>query len=740
MLSKSSSSTRRDSDASSTFGPPSDVKRDDVLLIVRFLQITLILALASFADYAIAADPTILWSTNGGVYDGVNDLSITRDASARETIFRTRGNDPYVLFDLVGSHVKQISRDDVLEFQYFCPDGVDGLQVRFGPPFSQVAIDLPGLPAAEAWTRESFRLADLPDEMSRRLRNEMTNRIRIDFGRRNDITLRIRSITIRHANAVELAEQQQEKQWRQRLQKSADTITQYYQQSFTCRIDSVVAQTKSVKVTGIIPNATSHDSKTTFLLRRFGPTVGASGHQEETAVPITPDRDGRFDLNIPRTIDDHVSGIRFQIFASDGTQAFPVSHAHYVSDFDYENRETFSPLPNLHAAKGLTCVSNRWTADDLKPLGLKHGTVNVLLAELLCSQPGPGLQPTLIHGTQWYVDERRLIGLDKRVMTAVDAGMRVACTLLVQNQQQTQGATQLSALLRHPSADPAGVYAMPNLIDEDSAQRYVATLSLLADRYGDPKNPRRRVDHWIVHNEVDYGWQWTNMGRQPLPTYMQHYYASMRIVDAAVRSRNPHARVFISLTHRWNVPDDRPWKTYSPRDMLHWLVRACQVEGDFPWGIAYHPYPQSLWKSDTWNDTSVNDSFDTPLITIKNLQVLDRFVHSQEMLTRDGKLRPVILSEQGFHAPAGDTDALKRQQQALLYTFDKIRQLPSILAFDYHRPSDHPNEGGLMLGLRGLPNEQHRLGRPKPAWQLYHAIDTPAEDEWRDSIAVPSLE
>jgi len=298
------------------------------------------------------------------------------------------------------------------------------------------------------------------------------------------------------------------------------------------------------------------------------------------------------------------------------------------------------------------------------------------------------------------------------------AGVQLAGILLIPNR------TRSDSPLIHPEANSSGTYAMPNLTTPESVDLYIATLDLLADRYARVNNQNGRIDHWIVHNEVDYGWQWTNMGEQPFAVFMDHYTRSMRLADACMRSVNPHARVFISLTHRWNVPDDQPWRTYAPRSMLHHLIRTCQLEGDFPWGIAYHPYPENLWKSDTWNDKQVTDDQDTRLITLKNLPVLDAFVHTDLARQADGSIRPVILSEQGFHAPAEDEQALQRQCAALLYTWQQLRKCPSILAFDYHRPVDHPSEGGLRLGLRSLPTPDSPIGQPKPAWDVYKKIGT----------------
>ena len=364
----------------------------------------------------------------------------------------------------------------------------------------------------------------------------------------------------------------------------------------------------------------------------------------------------------------------------------------------------------------------------LRELGLGHASINIPLEGLLRDTPAPGHEAIQLGETRWYFNVHRMRALDANASTAFRAAGQVAGILLLQKVKNGFGS------LAHPEADIAGTYAMPNLTDAESVSRYRATLKLLASRYG-KNSDIATIDHWIVHNEVDYGWQWTNMGEQPMANFIDHYIRSMRLVSHAMRQHHADATVFISLTHRWNSNDNRHWQTYAPRDLLKALCRDSQLEGDFPWGVAYHPYPQSLWESDTWNDDRVNDDFETPLITLKNLQVLERFMRLPECLNQMGQVRPVLCSEQGFHASESDDAALQRQCAALLYTWQKLRECPAVIAFDYHRPVDHPNEGGLRLGLRGLPSDTHPLGKPKPAWDIYRALGTQAESSTPPGIS-----
>ena len=107
------------------------------------------------------------------------------------------------------------------------------------------------------------------------------------------------------------------------------------------------------------------------------------------------------------------------------------------------------------------------------------------------------------------------------------------------------------------------------------------------------------------------------------------------------------------------------------------------------------------------------------------------------MRDESGELRPVLLSEQGFHTDSYGKEAQDRQAGSLWYAMRKVRTMPWIESFHYHRWIDHPDEGGLMLGLRTLPTAQHRYGEPKRSWHVYQAIGTENEEEATIDLPVP---
>jgi hypothetical protein len=152
--------------------------------------------------------------------------------------------------------------------------------------------------------------------------------------------------------------------------------------------------------------------------------------------------------------------------------------------------------------------------------------------------------------------------------------------------------------------------------------------------------------------------------------------------------------------------------------MIEFFQQLSRAEGDFEWGIAYHPYPRDLRNPDTWLDQEVSDDFDTEYITPKNLQVLPAFLR-QARFQFQGQTRGILLSEQGFNTPTLSLEDQKCQAAGLIYVFDQMRRLPEIEAYHLHRYQDMPEgEGGLRLGLIT------ETGQRKLAWEVYRELGT----------------
>ena len=147
------------------------------------------------------------------------------------------------------------------------------------------------------------------------------------------------------------------------------------------------------------------------------------------------------------------------------------------------------------------------------------------------------------------------------------------------------GHPEDGALIQHPDFN-GGSYTMPNLTTIESANYYAAALDFMAQRYCGNDFSHGRIHHFIMHNEVDMGYSWTNMGSPTMETYVDTYVNSMRIAYNIVRQYDQNAEIFGSFAHSWAVANDA--KSYVVKDMLDRINGYSHTEGDFRWALAYH--------------------------------------------------------------------------------------------------------------------------------------------------------
>ena len=667
----------------------------------------------------------------------------------------TRGHDPYVMLQPI-EPARISDSHAVLAFEYFCPEGVDGLEVHYGPPITaKNRVDAGHVGRAESWLPFAIDLKAL----SKGKWNAKSNQLRLDFGQKPDVTLRIRDLRLRARTENEQRSLSEIQAERERKLAAEKQVNAFYETKFPNHIDSVKVTQTEIIIKGrsngwagelcetrpevsiadftLINTAEGPLGKPSklksWVIRPSGgispPTRNWGGIRPATrnssddvstknwTVRVSR-RIGNVDRSTSRWVLIGGTGVGGAIIPSDLQL---LSNWKYATDLT-EAAEHDLPRMTSKGVKGMGGISPAFPLQELVELGVHNITVNLALSGMLDSKPHVGW-PTFEHaGATWYVNPAQMAANDTLIKFATDHDIVVSGILLV-----PFGESEFARTLRHPEADPAGHYAMPNLTSNAGITAYEAVLEFLASRYATPDNEHGRISNWIVHNEVGYGWEWTNMGHQPPMLYFDHYLRSMRLVHNVTRRHNPHARVFISLTHHWNTPSAEDWRSYSNLDFLKRLNESSKIEGDFAWGVAYHPYPQNLRKPDAWNDTRVTNDFNTPLITPKNIAVLDRWMQRPEMRDAKGNVRGLLLSEQGFNTPDYSQQSQRLQAAGFVYMWRQMRGLSSIEAFHNHRWVDHPHEGGLLLGLRKLPANGKPYGEKKFAWDVYKALDTPAE-------------
>ena len=479
-------------------------------------------------------------------------------------------------------------------------------------------------------------------------------------------------------------------------------------------IDTVHVGAKQVTLTGRCPEPAAVIAI---------PPERASHRADRSVVVarLTPDEQEHFRIDLPRTAADgrDLAIFRFRLVSRDGSW---LSAPRWPTAFGPAIGRKLPPATAPHR-KGLGGIPALNGPDhEIFDLGIRHATLNVVLTGLIHDQVRPGWQAFEHAGRTWFINQKLLDRYDETLRQLVANDVIVSAILLIGNQRDETGRPQ--SPLVHPDAEASGIYAMPNLTAETPARCYAALLELLADRWTREDGAYGRVTNWIMHNEVDQAATWTNMGPQPLPRYAESYHRSVRIMHHTARLFDRHARAFISLTHHWTKAPQKPG-VYQVRRLLDRFSGFARAEGDFEWGVAYHPYPQNLRIPDTWADTLPTDDFDTPLITLKNIAVLPRYLDQPRLQFR-GNPRAILLSEQGFNTPTLSEADQQRQVAGLLYAFDQIESLPTIEAFHLHRYRDMPEaEGGLRLGI------VDETGKHKLGWDAYQAIGGPKEQAFR---------
>jgi hypothetical protein len=372
--------------------------------------------------------------------------------------------------------------------------------------------------------------------------------------------------------------------------------------------------------------------------------------------------------------------------------------------------------------------------DDALALGVKHAALNVDLAQLVAPHAGDdngAYLPWTSNGRTFHFHRAPVERLDHTIETLSANGVVVHLIILV----YAASDEDVNRVMLHPNYDSAAPNRLSafNTRTEDGKAWLAATMEFLAERWSRPDKQYGRVAGYILGNEVNSHWWWSNMGRATLQEFADDYLLAMRLAHRAVRRHAPWARVYTSLEHHWSIRypagDDR--QSFAGKDFIDYFARRAREDeaGDFDWHVAYHPYPENLFEPRFWNDQSAVQDPKTPRITFKNLEVLTAYLRRPELLY-EGQPRRVILSEQGFHTPDGpDGEAI--QAAAYCYAYRKIDRLDGVDAFILHRHVDHPHEGGLRLGLRrNAPGEPD----PRPAKTIYECFRRADGPDWEDAF------
>jgi len=269
-----------------------------------------------------------------------------------------------------------------------------------------------------------------------------------------------------------------------------------------------------------------------------------------------------------------------------------------------------------------------------------------------------------------------------------------------------------------------------NTATGDGVRTLKAIATFLAQRYNGSNSEHGKIQNWIIGNEIN-NQEWNYIGPLGIHTYVKEYCRSFRLFYNAIRSTCANDRVFFSVDCNWNRAGDGQLK-YPARDVIRAVAAEFRAQGDIAWGLAYHPYCDPLNEPEFWDDYGsgqVSYQEDSPVVNFANLGVLTDYMQKPELLTQEGLVRHIILSEEGFtsrSATRGNVEKL--QAAAFAYAYYIADSNPYIDAFILSRQIDAPSElkQSMAFGLWTTASTSDGDIRPekkKYIWEVFRDID-----------------
>lgn len=489
--------------------------------------------------------------------------------------------------------------------------------------------------------------------------------------------------------------------WEAKVQ-IADNIDAYLAATYPSEVKRVVVTEDKVTISGTC------SGEGTFLLADIVPWQDVT--ELETFPYTVGISGGKFNVTLNRYVKGR-EGIdydrvfsKWAVIRVDGTAHKLVSHARYADEV--APKATPAPL-KLRNKKGFGAGGGDLYLKEVKEIGIGSVTTNIHLVDVLSGE-GDDYE----YGGISYAFGKSVDRIRQHLNSLAETDVVVSAIILCAR----------NSVYADPENE-GGFYAMPDLTSAKAFNVYAAALEYLASSYWGQNGGR--ISHWIMQNEVDMGHEWTNMGKQPETRLLDRYVKSMRVCYNIARQYDQNASVLESMTHNWVKGDDG----YSPKSMLEKTLAYSKAEGDFLWGLAYHPYPQDLSRPKFWvEDTRSTYDRNSDYVTFKNLEVVNDWILQKSHFYK-GKKRPLFLSEQGTNSPSYSEEDLTLQAAGAAWAWKKTMALKGIDAIQWHGWRDNRGEFGLRIGLHTFADGEYKDLEPKPAFRVWAAAGTKEEDE-----------
>lgn len=398
-----------------------------------------------------------------------------------------------------------------------------------------------------------------------------------------------------------------------------------------------------------------------------------------------------------------------------------ITRPHYITNPEAIAKYNLS-FGNTSSKKGLLVDPEKLQGSELDDLGVKHAAYNIPLSRIL------GQTTSEHYPTVYYTYNGRNYAFNGQIIAEYDyiftslTNRGITTTAIILNDHSAHPE------LIHPKARSGGhaPYYAFNAADEDGLECIAAVASFLASRYSGTGHGK--VVNWVIGNEINARSEWNYIEHMDTASYVDEYARAFRVFYNAILSINSSARVYISLDQQWGK-SLYSHNGYGSKEILDEFNRNLKAEGNIDWGLAQHPYNYPLTSPKAWSSSGkagsyVQEGENTPVITIKNLHVLTNYLQKPEMLTEDGEVRHLILSEMGYTSSQGQ----ELQAASFVYAYKVIEANQYVDSMLFSRETDAPSEvsQGLALGICTLG------GGRKSIYEAYKYVDTPEADKYTD--------
>ena len=605
----------------------------------------------------------------------------------------------------------------VLSFDYFCATGLEFLVVAVNDDYSHLGEELIRMPIAEGWSTFS---TDISAVLKRLTKPDDHLSLLIVPNTAGPTVMRIKSPVLRVYSEKEL-NQANEKIARENREKRMDQdIAIYLNKHHACQVTNVKVAEKNVTINGDIKGMKGE----IFLCE-------APMFSELTEKEFLTTRKVSESSNFMMTFDRYadVDGQMYDriysrwVLAQRTSNGYTIcSHGRYPDEV-----EALYDLPHetVRTKKGIGGFRRTHYETDIDDLQATSVTVNMFLG-FMQSTPSENTIAFEYNGKTYYADKNAIHYFDSVLQYTASKDLIVSAIVLIPPERGFEDKV-VGKLFEHPDFDPAGIFTMPNMTTPESLNLYAAAMDFLASRYSRPDKKFGRIHHWIAHNEVNSGWVWTNAGIKTALRFMDIYHKSMRLLYYTARKYNPHSETLITLEHNWEQRYNE--YCFTSAQLLDMLIDFTAAEGDFKWGLAYHPYPQNLFEPKAWLDDMATFDIKTKKITFKNLEVLDAWIKQPRALYKGVEKRTLYLSEQNPNSKDYSEEALTEQAAGMAYALKKMEACTGIDAYQMHAWFDNRGEGGLRIGIRRFTDDETDPGGRKPSWYVFEAFGTDKEAE-----------